>query len=98
MPFINGQSYMNPAYGHAIENARANESTDKDQGGHWVTIDGSDRRGDATAESNRRYAGREITDTRVSDHRAGTPNRAKFTAGEKFSYRDRSATQNQALR
>jgi len=40
MPFINGKFYMNPAYGRAIENARANESTDKDQGGHWVTIDG----------------------------------------------------------
>lgn len=40
MPFINGKFYMNPAYDRAVENARANESTDGDQGGHWVTIDG----------------------------------------------------------
>lgn len=40
MPFVNGKFYMNPAYGRAIENARASESTDGDQGGHWVTIDG----------------------------------------------------------
>jgi hypothetical protein len=40
MPFVNGKFYMNPAYGRAIENARANESTDGDQGGHWVTIGG----------------------------------------------------------
>jgi hypothetical protein len=39
MSFINGKFYMNPAYGRAIENARANESTDGGQGGHWVTID-----------------------------------------------------------
>jgi hypothetical protein len=40
MPFINGKFYMNLAYGRALENARANESTDGDQGGHWVTING----------------------------------------------------------
>jgi hypothetical protein len=40
MHFINGKFYMNPAYGRAIENARANEPTDGDHGGHWVTIDG----------------------------------------------------------
>src|ERR1700683_5326452 len=39
MPFINGKFYVNPAYGRAIEKARANEPTDGDRGGHWVTID-----------------------------------------------------------
>jgi hypothetical protein len=27
MPFINGKFYMNPAYGRAVEDARAMEST-----------------------------------------------------------------------
>jgi hypothetical protein len=26
MPFINGKFYMNPAYGRAVERARANET------------------------------------------------------------------------
>jgi rare lipoprotein A (peptidoglycan hydrolase) len=48
MPFINGKFYMNPAYGRAIENARADEAAsgqrDPQQqqvsGTHWVAIDG----------------------------------------------------------
>lgn len=47
MPFINGKFYMNPAYGRALENARASEATSsqpdrqqRDSGAHWVTIDG----------------------------------------------------------
>jgi len=47
MPFINGKFYMNPAYGRAVEDARAMESTaseadrqQQDSGAHWVTIDG----------------------------------------------------------
>jgi rare lipoprotein A len=55
MPFINGKSYMNPAYGRAVERARANETVSsdnaarqsqgreahEDENGHWVTIDGN---------------------------------------------------------
>jgi rare lipoprotein A (peptidoglycan hydrolase) len=47
MPFINGRFYMNPAYGRALEDARANEAASSQQdlqqqasGTHWVTIDG----------------------------------------------------------
>lgn len=52
MPFINGEFYINPAYGYAIENARLSEASrsedvarqgqDSGQGenGHWVTING----------------------------------------------------------
>ena len=53
MPFINGRFYMNPAYGRAVERARANEAATslqelqqsqardphEDENGHWVTID-----------------------------------------------------------
>ena len=47
MPFINGKFYMNPAYGRALENARASEAASsqrdprqKESGTHWVRIDG----------------------------------------------------------
>jgi hypothetical protein len=45
MPFINGRFYMNPAYGQAVENARAAEGTSnqhepQDPNAHWVTLDG----------------------------------------------------------
>jgi hypothetical protein len=47
MPFINGKFYMNPAYGRALEAARARDETSgpadrqrEDPGVHWVTIDG----------------------------------------------------------
>jgi len=47
MPFINGRFYMNPAYGQAVENARAAEGTSNqhepqphDPNAHWVTLDG----------------------------------------------------------
>jgi|ERR1700722_3563764 len=47
MPFINGRFYMNPAYGRALERARAdeepsrhNDSDRQESDGHWVTIDG----------------------------------------------------------
>jgi hypothetical protein len=47
MPFINGKFYLNPAYGRALEKARAGEATSsqsgqkqRDSGAHWVTIDG----------------------------------------------------------
>jgi hypothetical protein len=46
MPFLNGKFYMNPAYGRAVERARASEavsahddSQQQGQGDHWVTID-----------------------------------------------------------
>lgn len=44
MPFVNGRFYINPAYGRALERARATGSTPPDQDsrgaeGHWVTID-----------------------------------------------------------
>lgn len=47
MPFINGKFYMNPAYGRAIEAARAREGNSSQahrqqevSGGHWVTMNG----------------------------------------------------------
>ncbi|MGA8220212.1 MAG: hypothetical protein WB780_01065 [Candidatus Acidiferrales bacterium] len=47
MPLINGRFYMNPAYGRAVEAARAAENApehdgqdQKDEGGHSVTIEG----------------------------------------------------------
>ena len=47
MPFINGRFYMNPAYGQAVENARAAEAASNQSGpqqqdpnAHWVTMDG----------------------------------------------------------
>ncbi|MGB8525082.1 MAG: septal ring lytic transglycosylase RlpA family protein [Candidatus Acidiferrales bacterium] len=47
MPFINGKFYMNPAYGRALEHARAseeasrhNESSQQEPDSHWVTING----------------------------------------------------------
>ncbi len=47
MPFINGKYYMNPAYGRAVEAARVFEyashhgaSDQRDDGSHWVTING----------------------------------------------------------
>ena len=47
MPFISGKFYMNPAYGQAVENARAAEGTSnqhaqqpQDPNAHWVTMDG----------------------------------------------------------
>ena len=47
MPFINGKFYMNPAYGRALEDARASEeasrhsdSGQRGPGSHWVTING----------------------------------------------------------
>jgi hypothetical protein len=46
MPFISGRFYMNPAYGRAVEAARAadaasqhHESDQQEQDAHWVTID-----------------------------------------------------------
>jgi len=48
MPFVNGRFYMSPAYGRAVEQARAAEATTnqhgpqhQDQNAHWVTIDGN---------------------------------------------------------
>lgn len=42
MPFINGRFYANPAYGRALEHARANSAPDpsiaEDSDTHWVTI------------------------------------------------------------
>lgn len=47
MPFINGRFYMNPAYGQAVENARAADAKSAPQrpqpqrpDDHWVTIQG----------------------------------------------------------
>jgi hypothetical protein len=47
VPFINGKFYMNPAYGRAIEAARAREGNSSQahrqqevSGGHWVTMNG----------------------------------------------------------
>ena len=47
MPFVNGRFYINPAYGRALEAARAAEAasqrhdTDPQElAAHWVTIDG----------------------------------------------------------
>ena len=47
MPFINGKFYMNPAYGRALEDARAseeasrhNDSSQQEPDSHWVTING----------------------------------------------------------
>jgi hypothetical protein len=47
MPFINGRFYMNPAYGRAVEQARAAQTTStqhgpqpQDPNAHWVTMDG----------------------------------------------------------
>jgi hypothetical protein len=47
MSLINGRFYMNPAYGRAVEAARAAENASEHgglnqegEGGHWVTIDG----------------------------------------------------------
>ena len=47
MPFINGRFYMNPAYGRALEQARAAETASsqharqqQDPNSHWVTLDG----------------------------------------------------------
>jgi rare lipoprotein A len=45
MPFINGKSYMNPAFGRSVESARAataheQDPPQKEQDGHWVTIAG----------------------------------------------------------
>ena len=49
MPYINGRFYINPAYGRAVEAARAaaaardaapnHDQERQQQGGHWVTID-----------------------------------------------------------
>lgn len=40
MPFVNGKFYINPAYGRAIENARAAEElSHREEDEHWVTID-----------------------------------------------------------
>jgi hypothetical protein len=47
MPFVNGKFYMNPAYGRALEAARASEAASsqhdpqqQESGAHWVTIHG----------------------------------------------------------
>ena len=47
MPFIDGRYYMNPAYGRALQRARAaeaasqlHETDQQEPGAHWVTIDG----------------------------------------------------------
>jgi len=47
MPFINGRFYINPAYGRAVEHARAvgaapreDETEKEEQDSHWVTIAG----------------------------------------------------------
>jgi hypothetical protein len=43
MPLINGKYYANPAFGRAVEAARAAEEERPDEnneGGRWVTIDG----------------------------------------------------------
>jgi hypothetical protein len=62
MPFINGRFYMNPAYGRALENARASEATSsqanrqqRDSGAHWVTIDGRHVLIQETQEERARY-------------------------------------------
>jgi hypothetical protein len=43
MPLINGKYYANPAFGRAVEAARAAEEEQPDpnkEDGRWVTIDG----------------------------------------------------------
>ena len=65
MPFINGKFYMNPAYGRALENARANGPTDEDQGGHRVTIKGhhvliEEAQGGRTQHNNPKHAGHSV--------------------------------------
>jgi hypothetical protein len=47
MPLINGKFYMNPAYGRALEDARAGEEASPHNGSsqqgpdsHWVRING----------------------------------------------------------
>jgi hypothetical protein len=42
VPWVNGRFYANPAYGRAVERARAVEGTPNGQGSgaHWVTING----------------------------------------------------------
>ena len=65
MPFINGKFYMNPAYGRALENVRANGPTDEDQGGHRVTIKGhhvliEEAQGGRTQHNNPKHAGHSV--------------------------------------